>query len=123
MKLHLENTGSTLLITAIENDRVAINRQFYQGSIVVMPDKLIENWSSSLPNQLTEADFTFLAELGVPVVLLGTGLRQHFPSPRLLQPIAKGGVGLEVMDSAAACRTYNILASEGRPVAAALLFG
>lgn len=55
------------------------------------------------------------------MVLLGTGARLRFPHPRLSAPLARAGIGLEVMDLQAACRTYNILAAEGRRVAAALL--
>jgi uncharacterized protein len=54
-------------------------------------------------------------------VLLGTGARQRFPAPRLLRPLIEAGIGCEVMDLAAACRTYTILVAEGRRVAAALL--
>ena len=64
----------------------------------------------------------FLLGLGVEVVLLGTGKRLRFPAPALMRPFAPAGIGLEVMDLQAACRTYNILASAGRKVAAALLF-
>ena len=62
-------------------------------------------------------------ELGVDIVLLGTGARQRFPHPRLTAALAKAGIGVEVMDLQAACRTYNILVAEERKVAAALLFG
>ena len=55
-------------------------------------------------------------------MLLGTGARQRFPHPRLTAPLAQAGIGLEVMDLQAACRTYNILVAEERKVAAALLF-
>ena len=63
-----------------------------------------------------------LTGLGTEIILLGTGNRLRFPSGALLRPFAKAGIGLDVMDLPAACRTYNILAAEGRKVAAALLF-
>lgn len=62
-----------------------------------------------------------MLELAPEVVIVGTGARQRFPAPQLLRPLIEAGIGFEVMDLAAACRTYNILASEGRAVAAALL--
>ena len=62
-----------------------------------------------------------LAGLGVEIVLLGTGENLHLLHPRLLQSLARSGVGVEVMDTHAACRTYNILVAEGRKVAAALI--
>ena len=67
-------------------------------------------------------DFTFLTTLKAEIVLLGTGARQRFPHPRLTAELAKAGIGVEVMDLQAACRTYNILVAEERKVAAALLF-
>jgi len=63
-----------------------------------------------------------LTGLGTEIILLGTGSRLRFPSGALLRPFAHAGIGLDVMDLPAACRTYNILAAEGRKVAAALLF-
>jgi uncharacterized protein len=63
-----------------------------------------------------------LKQLGAEIVLLGTGPRQRFPHPRLTAELARAGIGLEVMDLQAACRTYNILVAEERKVAAALLF-
>ena len=65
---------------------------------------------------------TALAGLDREIVLLGTGNVLRFPRPELMRPLAQAGLGIEVMDRKAACRTYNILASEGRRVAAALLF-
>jgi uncharacterized protein len=63
-----------------------------------------------------------LLELGTEIILLGTGNRLRFPPGPLMRPFAPAGIGLEIMDLKAACRTYNILAAEGRKVAAALLF-
>ena len=71
---------------------------------------------------LSAEDFKPLAALGVEIVLLGTGRRQRFPHPRLTASLAQAKVGLEVMDTKAACRTYNILVAEARKVALALLF-
>jgi uncharacterized protein len=70
---------------------------------------------------LREEDLQFLAELGVEIVLLGTGKSLRFLRPRLLQSLVRARVGIEVMDTPAACRTYNILVAEGRKVAAALI--
>ena len=70
---------------------------------------------------LCEDDFATLAGLGAEILLLGTGNSLRFPSPALLQPLMAARTGLEVMDTRAACRTFNILAAEGRKVAAAIL--
>jgi len=70
---------------------------------------------------LGPADFQVLADLKVEVVIFGSGARIRFPRPAWLAPLAQARIGIETMDSAAACRTYNILAQEGREVAVALL--
>jgi uncharacterized protein len=70
---------------------------------------------------LGEADFQVLADLGVEVVIFGSGARIRFPKPAWIAPLAQRRIGIETMDTAAACRTYNILAQEGRDVAVALL--
>ena len=64
-----------------------------------------------------------LHDHGIEILVLGTGRRQLFPSPRFYSELAAARIGLEVMDSAAACRTYNILAAEGRRVAALIMLG
>ena len=87
-----------------------------------MPEKLLENWSTATIGTVSEADMQQLLALDVEVILLGTGKRLRFPPPTLMRPFAASGIGLEIMDLQAACRTYNILATEGRKVAAALLF-
>jgi uncharacterized protein len=71
--------------------------------------------------ELGPADFQVLADLGVEVVIFGSGARIRFPKPAWLAPLAQRRIGIETMDTAAACRTYNILAQEGRDVAVALL--
>lgn len=77
-------------------------------------------WAGSF-EELAEAHFAQLAELQVEVVIFGSGPRIRFPRPAWLAPLAARRIGIETMDTAAACRTYNILAQEGREVAVALL--
>ena len=79
------------------------------------------DWAPARFDALALEHFALLAALEVEVVLLGTGARQRFPAPGLTEPLRAARVGLEVMDVAAACRTYNILLAEERRVAAALL--
>ncbi len=122
MKLHLFPNDKTNLFTAVEDDHVKINYQAHHGQLIVMPQAIHADWTEHHFDNLDEADFEMLASLGCQVVLLGTGNRLRFPPGRLMKPIAEAGIGLEVMDLRAACRTYNILAAEGRTVAAALLF-
>ena len=122
MKLHLSNTAGLNIVTAYGEGYVAVNYQRYDTNLVVLPTEIRQAWSTAKPDALTEADMKQLLGLGTEIVLLGTGNRLRFPAGPLMRPFAPAGIGLEVMDLQAACRTYNILASEGRKVAAALLF-
>jgi uncharacterized protein len=79
------------------------------------------DWTARDFETLTPAHFQQIAEMQPEVVLFGTGAKCRFIHPRISQPLMEKGIALECMDTAAACRTYNILMSEGRLVAAALL--
>ena len=78
-------------------------------------------WADGGFDTLSEQDFESIQALTPEIVLLGTGARQRFPHPRLYRALTDAGIGVEIMDSAAAARTYNIIAAEGRRVAAALI--
>lgn len=121
MKLHSPSTAGLLSITAYDAAHIAVNGQRLTRSFLLTPQRLIEDWSPASFAALTEADMQAIADLGCPIVLLGTGPRQHFPAPALMRPLIERRIGVEVMDSFAACRTYNILMAEGRDVAAALI--
>lgn len=122
MKLHISNTAGINLFTAYGEGYVAVNHEKHEQNLILLPDSLRPGWSTATVETLGEADMQTLLGLGVEIVLLGTGNRLRFPAGALMRPFAPAGIGLEVMDLQAACRTYNILASEGRQVAAALLF-
>lgn len=121
MKLHLSQQPGQYLFTNYGDGYVMVNQQRFESSLIVLPDQLIEHWEPRSLDALTEAHFTELADLNAEVVLLGTGAMLRFPHPRLTAPLATRRIGFEVMDTYAAARTYNILMSEGRRVAAALL--
>ena len=121
MKLHASGPSGVNTITGYGEGYVMVNGERRSASVVVMPDR-IEQWSAAAFDSLQSEHFDFLKQLGAEIVLLGTGPRQRFPHPRLTAELAKAGIGLEVMDLQAACRTYNILVAEERKVAAALLF-
>ncbi|MDP1609727.1 MAG: Mth938-like domain-containing protein [Sulfuritalea sp.] len=121
MKLHAPVTAGLLAITAYDAGHIDVNGRRLTKSFLLTPQRLIEDWSPDSFDSLTEADLDAVAELGCPIVLLGTGPRQRFPAPALLRQLIKRRIGVEVMDSHAACRTYNILMAEGRDVAAALI--
>jgi uncharacterized protein len=92
----------------------------YETGVVVSPHA-VSAWDVREFEALTAADFGFIGALQPEIVILGTGAAQRFPRPELARALAATGVGVEVMDSRAACRTYNILATEGRRVVAAIL--
>jgi len=122
VKLHLSNTAGLNLFTAYGDGYVAVNHQKHEKNLILLPESLIEAWTTASVDTLQENDMQQLLGLGVEVILLGTGRRLRFPAGPLMRSFAPAGIGLEVMDLQAACRTYNILAAEGRKVAAALLF-
>ena len=110
------------MFTAYGEGYVAVNHEKHAKNLIVLPESIIPEWSTATPATLAEGDMQKLLELGSEIILLGTGRRQRFPPGTLMRPFAPAGIGLEIMDLQAACRTYNILAAEGRKVAAALLF-
>jgi len=122
MKLHLATPAGLNLFTAYGEGYVAVNNERHEQNLILLPDRIIPAWTEAKVDTLSEADMAKLRELGTEIILLGTGSRLRFPAGPLMRPFAPAGIGLEVMDLQAACRTYNILAAEGRQVAAALLF-
>lgn len=107
-------------VTAYGVGFVEINQVRHTTNLIVTPDQ-IEPWPVAGFAALDASDFERLRDLRTEVVLLGTGTRQRFPHPKLTRPLSDARIGLEVMDTQAACRTYNILMAESRRVAAALL--
>lgn len=121
MKLHASAPAGANTITAYGEDYVVVNGARRDTSVIVTAEG-IEPWNPPSFEALCAEDFARFPELGVEIVLLGTGPRQRFPHPRLTASLARARVGLEVMDLKAACRTYNILVAEARKVALALVF-
>jgi uncharacterized protein len=121
MKLHADTHGSLNTVTAYGAGYVEINRQRFEGSVLVRPEGEVLPWGVAGFDALAHEHFEALLAHAPDVVLLGTGERQRFPHPRLTAPLARVRIGVEVMDTRAACRTYNILMGEGRRVLAALL--
>lgn len=122
MKLQLARSEGWNTFTAYGDGYVSVNAVRHNSSVVVLPYRLIERWTTASFETLAPTDFDFLATLDAEIVLLGTGNQLRFPHPGLLQPLMRARKGLEVMDTYAACRTYNVLVGEGRKVAAALIF-
>ncbi len=92
-----------------------------ESSFIIRSEELITGWEPRALEELRVDHFAALVSMKPEVVLLGTGRQLRFPPRALLVPLMEAGIGCEVMDSAAACRTYNVLTGEGRHVVAALL--
>lgn len=117
---HLHTTPETSADIAVVDDTV-VRRQTLHHSLVIMPERLITDWPPQSYDELDRSHFDMLADQRLEVLLVGTGARLRWPSASILAGVMDAGFGIEVMDTGAACRTYNILMSDQRRVAAALL--
>jgi len=123
MKLHHNAQNDLNIIKAYSDDSVTINEEVFTHSIVVQANAVNRNWSPQNIDELDVKAINELAQLDTEIILLGTGRQQHFPDRRLFIPLYDNKIGIEVMDTPAACRTYNILLEQDRAVTAALLIG
>lgn len=121
MKLSLDIGDGNYVITGYEPGVVYINATAYRQNLLITPENLYTEWSLGTLADLQVSAFDCLRPQLPDVLLLGTGTRLRWPDRKLLPTLREAGVGLEVMDTAAACRTYNILMAEGRTVAAGLI--
>lgn len=121
MKMNQDSRSEQYSIRAYTDTNVTVNEDIYTQPLIITAEKLISNWSAHCFAELETSHFLELEDLDVEILLLGTGQQQRFPSPRLFIELQERGIGIEVMSTPAACRTYNILLAEGRAVAAALL--
>ena len=112
--------SAKLVIRSVSEAAIRVNDDDYAESIALTPDELLGPWPAIHIAELAEAHFEAILETGPEIVLLGTGATNIFPPRELTFAFARKGIGLEVMDTAAAARTFNVLANEGRKVAAAL---
>lgn len=121
MKLHLDQSQALNTVTAYGDDYLRINDQRFDHSILLMPEGPVEAWPVAEFSQLGQEQFRAMLARKPELVIVGTGQRQRFAHPRLWAELAQARIGVEFMDTGAACRTYNILMAEGRLVLAALL--
>jgi len=127
MRFNQDTSSSGYTIYTVTTEGVTVRSPegrslLLESSFIIGTDTLIKDWGPRAIDQLMANHFAAIAAMKPEVVLLGTGQRLRFPPHALLTPLMEAGIGCEVMDSAAACRTYNVLNSEGRKVVAALLF-
>ncbi|WWT73907.1 Mth938-like domain-containing protein [Lautropia mirabilis] len=127
MKLHPDHHDDLNAITAYGTGWVEVNGARHEGPLLLRPQGPLQPWSIDGLAALTPETLLALAEPRPEVILLGTGARLQFPPPSFSRPLLQAGIGLETMDSVAACRTYNILMAEGRrscsPGGCALIVG
>jgi uncharacterized protein len=122
MKFHLQAPAANL-IRACSADWIRIGETEYRQNLIVTPDAVVTGWAPAGFAALTADDFASLLKYAPEVVLLGTGASQRFPHPRLTAALAQARIGVEAMDTRAACRTFNILVAEDRRAIAALIVG
>jgi len=122
VKFHLATPNGNV-VTGLGPGWVRIGATEYRENLVLTPESVAPGWAAKGFDELEPSDFSDLLAQKPEVILFGAGPAIRFPHPRLTGEVAKAGIGFEVMDTAAACRTYNILAAEGRRVVAALLLG
>ena len=121
MKLHSSSTQQYQTVTGYDAGGVEINTQRFDFSLIVMPEVPPRSWDVARFEDLQAQHFEQIAQDAPDVVILGTGERQRFVHPRLVTSLSARHVGVESMDSQAACRTYNVLMGEGRKVTLALI--
>lgn len=122
MKFHLSNNPGQNVFTAHGAGYVQVNDQRYEQPVIVTPEQVISDWPARSFATLTEADFSHFLSLKPEVLLLGTGSQHHFAHPQLYRALTAAGIGVEFMNTPAACRTFNILSSEDRKVVVGILF-
>ena len=122
MKMQADRMEGQNAIARHGPDGVIVNGTEFTASTIVPWRGAVEAWSVDDFDALSADHFARLAALAPELVIFGSGARLRFPKPALLQPLMARRIGFETMDTAAACRTYNVLLAEGRSVVAALLF-
>ncbi|MEN9417246.1 MAG: hypothetical protein RI988_866 [Pseudomonadota bacterium] len=121
MKFQPDRAEDVNLITRHDPDRVWVGASGYAHSVLVPWQGVVQAWPARTPGELQPAHFEQLLALRPELVVFGSGTRLRFLPPALYRALIEARVGMETMDTAAACRTYNVLAGEGRAVVAALL--
>jgi len=121
MKLSEDYSDGSHIIQSYEDDGIVVNSQCFTKSFLVSNTSLNENWGIDDIKQMTHEHWHDIIKLQPEVILMGTGKKLIFPHPSSYSPAIEKGIGVEFMDSRAACRTYNILLSEDRFVIAGII--
>lgn len=120
MKFTQENSQGSNVFSNYGGGALTVNDVEHQNSLLIFPD-LLRDWPVTNATELQISDFEIFVERRPDIMILGTGATQQFPSIELRRELAKLQIQLDVMDTAAACRTYNLLVSEDRNIGAAVI--
>ncbi|HKE97012.1 MAG TPA: Mth938-like domain-containing protein [Povalibacter sp.] len=120
MKLTDDSRGAIQLVRSYSPGEVRVGDETLHRSCLLRADRVVRDWRPQTIGDLQAEDLDAIFELQPEIVVLGSGTRQRFPAHALLARVLSRNIGCEVMDTGAACRTYNVLASEDRRVVAAL---
>ncbi len=123
MKFSLADPGPGPQIQSYGPDYVRVDGKSYRSSLILTPEQVLPDWAPRQVSDLCAAHLQTLLDLAPQIILLGTGPEQRFPEPDLYNGVLQQGIGLEIMDTGAACRTYQVLRSEDRRVVAGFLLG
>ncbi|WP_020507931.1 Mth938-like domain-containing protein [Lamprocystis purpurea] len=121
MRFAETNDSAVYLVQAYGPEGIRVGGRTLTRGLILTPEQIIEDWGPRRIADLDPGHLQTLIALSPEVIVLGTGAVQVFPDPALYFAVLERRIGCEVMDTGAACRTYNILVAEGRRVAAALL--
>lgn len=121
MKMALDTASGVNVVRSYEPGAVEIGNRRFTASLLVLPDLIHTDWPPTAASELQPRHFRALLDNSPEVLILGTGDTQDFPEPSVFVTLMDMAIGFEVMNNAAACRTYNILLSEGRRAALALM--
>ena len=121
MKMQPDRLEGVNVVSRLEAQALWVHQTRFAHSVLVPHRGLVTPWTPSAFDELSASHFEEIVALRPELIVLGVGKRLRFPVAAALRPLIAAGIGHEVMDTAAACRTYNVLASEGRAVTAALL--
>lgn len=118
MQLVLERPDHAYFLRGADGRHALVNERSLEASFIVAPDALVEGWPVVDVTTMRPADLDPLLALAPEIVLLGSGAMQAFPPAEVMAACLQRGIGLEAMTNAAAARTFNVLAGEGRRVVA-----
>ena len=123
MKMALDGAVGVYMIKSYEPGRVQIRDRYFDTSLIVLRDHLLDDWQPRNASELRASHLEPILQHRPEVVIVGTGENQVFPEPATFMTLMDLGIGFEVMNNAAACRTYNVLVAEERRAALALILG